>query len=113
MRNSLFSLRNKDIPFKEYSNYPPVLRDLSILADSSVKEGELEKVILASKHGGLLKKIRLYDIYKPKSDGAKISYTFSLEFRSDEKTLTNEEVNRIQEQIVLDLNKKLNAELRK
>lgn len=113
MRNTLFSLSRKEITFKEYSNFPPVLRDLSILVDSTAKEGDIEKVIDASKTGGLLKKIRLYDIYKPGSGSGKTSYTFSLEYRSDERTLTNEEVNRIQDTIVSDLNKKLNAELRK
>lgn len=113
MRNTLFSLSRKEITFKEYSNFPPVLRDLSILVDSAAKEGDIEKVIYASKTGGLLKKIRLYDIYKPESGSGKTSYTFSLEYRSDERTLTNEEVNRIQDTIVSDLNKKLNAELRK
>ncbi len=113
MRNSLFSLSSKEITFKEYSNFPPVLRDLSIVADSGIKEGEIEKVILEAKTENLLKKLRLYDIYKPENQSGKLSYTYTMEFRSDDKTLTNEEINKIQEKIVADLNKKLNAELRK
>jgi phenylalanyl-tRNA synthetase beta chain len=55
----------------------------------------------------------LYDIYKiTDEDKQKLSYTFSLEYSSDEKTLTDEEINELQNKIVKNLNKKLNAELR-
>lgn len=113
MRNSLFSLSSKEITFKEYSNFPPVLRDLSIVVDSAIKEGEIEKVISDAKTENLLKKLRLYDIYEPENLSGKISYTYTMEFRSDERTLTNEEVNKLQDKIIADLNKKLKAELRK
>lgn len=113
MRDSLFSLSSRKITFKEYSNYPPVLRDLSILADSVIKEAEIEKVILSAPSGGLLKSLRLYDIYRPESEKEKTSYTYSLKFLADDRTLTNDEVNKLQEKIVAELKKKLNAELRK
>jgi phenylalanyl-tRNA synthetase beta subunit len=59
----LFSLRKKDITFKEYSNFPPVLRDLSVVVDENIKEEEIEKVIFSTKTDNLLKKLKLYDIY--------------------------------------------------
>ena len=113
MRDTLFSLGNRKITFKEYSNYPPVLRDLSILVDSAIKEAEVEKVILSAPTGGLLKSLRLYDIYRFEAGQGKISYTFSLKYQADDRTLTNDEVNKLQDKIVQDLDKKLNAELRK
>ncbi|MBZ0202239.1 MAG: hypothetical protein K8I03_04400 [Ignavibacteria bacterium] len=113
MRDSLYSLSSKEKTFREYSSFPPVLRDLSIVVDSGIKEGDIEKVILDAKTENLLKKLRLYDIYKPENQGVKLSYTYTMEFRSDDRTLTNDEINKIQERIVSDLNKKLNAELRK
>jgi phenylalanyl-tRNA synthetase beta chain len=117
MRDSILSLSanlsGKQV-FKEFSNFPPVLRDLSVVAESSVKQSQILETILASKHQGLLKNIRLYDIFELKGeDTGKKSYTYSLEFRSDEKTLTNEEINKIQDSIVADLGKKLGAGLRK
>ncbi|MFI5211940.1 MAG: hypothetical protein ACHQIH_03585 [Ignavibacteria bacterium] len=113
MRDTLFSLSSRKITFKEYSNYPPVLRDLSILVDSGIKEADVEKVILDAPSGGLLKSLRLYDIYRLEGEKDKISYTFTLKFLADDRTLTNDEVNKLQDKIVLDLNKKLKAELRK
>ncbi len=117
MRDTILSLSenlNGKQSFIEFSNFPPVLRDLSIVASSDVKQSQIVDVIQSSKTQGLLKKIKLYDIFEMKGeDSGKKSYTYSLEFRSEEKTLTNEEVNKIQDGIVSDLKKKLMAELRK
>jgi len=98
--------------YEEISKYPPALRDISLVADKNIKVGDIEKQIIQSS-GKLLKKLRLYDIFKIEDEkSGKTSYTFSLEFSSNEKTLTDEEVNRIQDKIVNDLKRKLNAELR-
>lgn len=108
----LLNLSKRQTEFKEISKFPPVLRDLSLIVDSSIKAADIEKEINAGADK-LLKRIRLYDIYKPgEGEQKQISYTFSLEFSSDEKTLTDEEINKVQDRIVKNLNKKLNAELR-
>jgi phenylalanyl-tRNA synthetase beta chain len=98
--------------YSEISKFPPVLRDLSLIVPRSVKISQLEEEM--KKEGGkLLKKLDLYDIYElTDKESDSISYTFSLEFSSDEKTLTDDEINEIQERIIKNLNKKLNAELR-
>lgn len=109
---SLFGLSRKKIIFKPYSSYPPVLRDLSIVCDAAVKEGDIEKAVLSTATDGLLQKLRLYDIYDMVESGKK-SYTYTLEFRAEDKTLTSEEVNKLQDKIMQNLGKKLGAELRK
>ncbi|RPI12939.1 MAG: phenylalanine--tRNA ligase subunit beta [Ignavibacteriae bacterium] len=110
--NELFNTGKKQTAFKEISKYPPVLRDLSITVDNSVKAADIEKEINTGADK-LLKSIRLYDIYKAgEGDQNRTSYTFSLEFSSNEKTLTDEEINQLQDKIIKNLNKKLNAELR-
>lgn len=96
--------------YKEIPKFPSVKRDLSIVVDLSVKPGEIEKVIRQNS-GKNLKKVRLTD-YFPIKDENKISYTFSLQFLSEEKTFTDEEINAIQNKIVKNLNKELKAELR-
>jgi phenylalanyl-tRNA synthetase beta chain len=105
----------KNIPdlrsYKEISKFPPVLRDLSVVVDRKIKISEIEEQIVSSSEK-LLKKLRLYDVYKFEGDANKNSYTFSIEFSSSEKTLTDEEINRLQQKIIYDLKKKLNAELR-
>jgi len=112
VNNGLFELSNKELTFKEYSNFPPVVRDLSIVVDTNVSEEEIEKVIYSSKTDGLLKKLKLYDIYIPEKDSGKKSYTFTMEFRADDRTLKNEEINVYQQKIIDNLSKKLKAELR-
>jgi phenylalanyl-tRNA synthetase beta chain len=102
----------KNRVYKEISKYPPVLRDLSIVADKDIKAADIEEQIRRGANK-LLKKVRLYDMYKfGGDDTSKISLTYSLEFSSDEKTLTDEEVNPLQEKIVKYLNKNLKVELR-
>ncbi|MBE2228722.1 MAG: hypothetical protein IAE93_15305 [Ignavibacteria bacterium] len=110
---SLSDTLNRRTVFKPFSNFPPVLRDLSILVDSSLKQGDIMDTILSVNTGKLLKKVSLYDIYEPKNEGSKKSYTYSLEYRADDRTLTNEEINKLQDKIVAELQKKLKAELRK
>lgn len=99
--------------YKEIPKYPPVLRDLSIVVSRDVKVNEIEKIIKSSSDS-LLKSIRLYDVYYFGDENSnKKSYTFTLEFLSCEKTLTDEEVNKIQEKVISNLERKLKAELRK
>ncbi|HMQ79558.1 MAG TPA: hypothetical protein PKE39_08575 [Ignavibacteria bacterium] len=110
---SLSNTLNGRVVFRPYSNFPPVLRDLSILADTGIKQGDIMQTILSINSGKLLKKVSLYDIYQPKNEAGKISYTYSLEYRADDRTLTSEEVNGIQDKIIAELKKKHKAELRK
>lgn len=106
------TLNNRSF-FRQYSNFPPVLRDLSVAADSSVKQGDIFGTILNAGNGNLLQKVLLYDIFEPKNEPGKISYTYSLEFRADDRTLTGEEVNKVMDKIISELHKKHKAELRK
>ena len=110
---TLSNTLNHKVVFEPYSNFPPVLRDLCIIADGALKQGEIMDTILSVNSGKLLRKVSLYDIYEPKNEAGRKSYTYSLEYRADDKTLTNEEVNKIQDKIVAELQKKHKAELRK
>lgn len=110
--DALLKISNKPRIYKELSKYPPVLRDLSIVVDKKTKASEIEQEIISGSDK-LLKSIRLYDLYKFEGkESDKLSYTFTLEFSSNEKTLTDEEINKVQEKIIKNLKHKLNAELR-
>ena len=80
--------------------FPPVRRDVALFAASSVANADIEKTI--RKNGGkLLCGIGLFDIFEPKDKrGAGRSFAYSLEFRSPEKTLTDEEVGQTFRRIV-------------
>lgn len=108
----IINFARSDKTYSEISKYPPVLRDLSIVVPKSVKVFQIEDE-MKREGGKLLKNIRLYDVFRLNADDSPgLSLTFSLEYSSNEKTLTDVEVNNIQEKIIKNLNKKLNAELR-
>jgi phenylalanyl-tRNA synthetase beta chain len=61
----------------------------------------------------MLKTLSLFDVYEGDKLGKdKKSYAFSLEFGSDEKTLTDEDVSKLTEKIVKSLNNKLGLTIR-
>ena len=80
--------------------FPLVRRDVALIASAGVSHDAIVKVI--RKHGGKeLVKVELFDIFKSKDlrDGRR-SLAYALEFRSSERTLTDEEVGRVFQQIV-------------
>ncbi len=97
------SLKNIEIPAKRYKPFPvfpAVKRDISIVADLETPYVEVERV-LKEFESDLLYSFRLVDVYsgKPLPPGKK-SLTFTLEFRSAEKTLSDEEVDREFEKLI-------------
>lgn len=92
--------------------YPSVVRDVSLLAKRSVSLAEIVKSI-ESENFELLKRIEFVDVYEGKgiSDDER-SLTIRLEYRSDEKTLLEEEVGAVHAQILRVLESKLDAKQR-
>ena len=80
--------------------FPLVRRDIALLANSSVSFADIEKTI-RSNGGKELVSVGLFDVFKPKDakDGAR-SLAYSLEFRSNDRTLTDQEVARNFQRIV-------------
>jgi phenylalanyl-tRNA synthetase beta chain len=82
--------------YKAYSKFPAVKRDISVTADKSLQFEKIEKVIKSvMKSGGILKDYSLFSVYKDeaKLGEGKISYSFRLSYKNDEKTLSDKEVN--------------------
>jgi phenylalanyl-tRNA synthetase beta chain len=105
------SLRRKP-SFEQLPKYPSVFRDLAFVVDDKVAVGELEECIRSSA-GGLLKRIRLFDMYTgDQVERGKKSCAFSLEFLSPDKTLTEVEIERITERVIQSVGQKLDAKLR-
>jgi phenylalanyl-tRNA synthetase beta chain len=82
--------------YKAYSKFPVVKRDISITADTSLKFTKIEKVIKnVIKSNGILKDYSLFSVYDDqiKLGKGKISYSFRLSYKNDERTLSDKEVN--------------------
>ncbi len=87
----------KDTPkFKELPKYPSAYRDLAFVVDKNIKVGDLKDNIL--KTCSYLKDIKLFDVYYINED--KKSIAFKVEFNSQEKSLSDEEVNNLVEDIL-------------
>lgn len=108
----LYNKYKPGVKYREINKYPSVKRDLSIVADNSVGYGLIEKSLMKNA-GKNLKNIRVFDIYKDNKLGDdKKSIALSLEFNSEDKTLTDEEVNKYIAKIVSGLDKELKIKLR-
>lgn len=78
--------------YKDFSRYPSIIKDLSILISKKTSFSKLKTNIFKS--SSLLKSIQFFDIYfKTESKNlSEINLGIRLEFQENEKTLTNEEV---------------------
>ena len=99
--------------YREFSQYPAVEHDLAIVVDNTVTCEDLERRI-TSAGGKLLEGVRLFDVYRdPIRIGAgKKSMAFALTYRSDDHTLTSEEVEKAHQKIVTKVCKGVNGEVR-
>ncbi|MGC9598795.1 MAG: hypothetical protein ABSE18_00185 [Minisyncoccia bacterium] len=80
--------------YKEVSKYPPVTRDISFVVGADFVPNNYFDVI-RDIGGDLVEEVALLDKYEnPEKFGAgKTSYTFRVVYRSNERTLTNAEVD--------------------
>lgn len=102
----------KDLKYKALPKYPATSRDLAMLVDVDVNAADIEKAMTKAA-GQNLTQITLFDVYTGKQveDGKK-SLAFSLTFQSNDKTLTDAEIDPAIEKIVAKLQKDFNANLR-
>jgi phenylalanyl-tRNA synthetase beta subunit len=106
--NVLTTPAHDDIVYKKISSYPFVLRDIAVFVPPDKNERDIVSV-LTEKAGNLLaRKPQLFDQFEKKNKETgeieKISYAFRLVFQSQEKTLSDNEVNVIMEAITKALN---------
>lgn len=98
--------------FHPVPRYPSARRDIALIVDESVPAAEITKEIV-SRGGVLLREVRLFDVYKGKNIPAdKRSLAYSLTYRAEDHTLTDEEVDRIHDEVRRALAEKFEAILR-
>ena len=100
------------IVFEDLITYPASFQDLAVVVEVDRPAEEIIGVI-SDAGAPLLKRVRVFDIFTGEQIGAgKKSVAFSLEFRSPERTLTDEDVAAARASIVTALAEKLGASLR-
>ena len=105
--------------YTEVPKFPAAERDIAVIVDEDVQVGDIEKAItkkckklLKGQKG--LEELKLFDIYRDEKIGKnKKSVAYSLIFRDKTKSLSDDEINPVMEEITKELEEKFGAELRK
>lgn len=110
----LSKMKQGELPaFKELSRFPEVSRDLAILIDKSIIAEKCMATIKASA-GEYLTNLQLFDVYQGKGiDDNQKSVAVRMTWQHPERTLTDDEVNTLFQNIMVVLEKQFNATLRK
>jgi len=102
----------KNIKFKPSSKYPSITKDLAFIIDNNIYSEDIVKTI-KTKGGRILTEIEVFDVYTGENIGSdKKSIAYSLKFEDQNKTLTDEEVTNIFNDIIKEVINKHNAILR-
>lgn len=95
------------------SKFPPVSRDLALVVASPVTFSDFERSFGSFKQQKNLRRYRLFDLYQGGNiPSGKKSMAFSLQFQAADRTLTDQEVEKELEALLLHLKSDLSAELR-
>ncbi len=109
---SVSRIVSNKIKFTEIAKYPQVKRDLALLIDHEVTFEDIYRTAIQT-NKQLIKKIDLFDVYQgDKLPENKKSYAVSLILQDEEKTLTDERIDKAMKTIIEELNQKLGATLR-
>lgn len=92
------------------SQYPPVVEDLALIVDAGQASAELGAAIAAH---ALVETAELFDVYEgpPVAEGSK-SLAYRVVYRAPDRTLREQDVERVRKGIVSRLAKQFKAQLR-
>ena len=108
--DKLLTLSSKPLVYKAASKYPGIMRDIAILLDAGI---DYQKIVDIVKGFGLVSDMQLFDLYMGEQvpEGKK-SIAFRLTYQAADRTLKDEEVDKVQKRILAQLSKELGATLR-
>ena len=109
----LFELVKRDkVAFKEMPKFPEVRRDLALLLDENVTYDALRTAAFKSA-GKLLKQVGLFDVYRgDKIPEGKKQYALSFVIQDLEKTLTDQDTERVMDRLLKTFQSQFGAALR-
>jgi phenylalanyl-tRNA synthetase beta chain len=98
--------------YKPLPRYPAVSRDIAVIISDDIPVKDIENA-LKSKGGKYLEEIRLFDVYRGEQvpEGKK-SVAYTLNFRSPDRTLVDDDVNKVVEDMLNELKRVFDAVLR-
>lgn len=105
--------RKQKIEYRAIPKFPVVQRDLALVLDKHVAYEKVEQAAIATKLNRL-KTVSLFDVFESDKLGAgKKSLAVSFTFLDEEKTLTDEEIDKMMSKLIRTFETELGAEIRK
>ena len=103
--DKLLSKKTGKMKFKEISKFPTVKKDIAIVVDKNISSQEIAMQIKKAA-GSLLINSEVFDVYTGVGiDDEKKSLAYSLTFGANDRTLTDEEINLVLNNIISKLEK--------
>lgn len=104
--------RMGEITYSEIPKYPSVERDLALILDKAVTYGQV-KTVTDKVNISSLQRYNLFDIFESEKLGAdKKSYALNYVFQLPDRTFTDEETDKMMQQLITAYKKELNATIR-
>jgi len=98
--------------YESTSRFPAVAQDLALVVDESVPAAQVHAAIVRAA-GKLLQRADVFDVYRgDQVPAGKKSLAYALTFQAMDRTLTDDEVNKLKTRIQRTLEKELGAQLR-
>lgn len=110
--DKIVELASDNRVYKPLPKFPAMKRDFAFVIDRDIDAGQLEEV--ARENGSeLLEDFKVFDVYTGEGiDDDKKSIAFSLTFRAEDRTLTDQEVEKVSEKVVEEIEKQFDGKLR-
>lgn len=109
----LFNAANPKLVIQEVAKFPEVRRDLSLVIDKKVSFEEIRNLVMRTEKQ-LIKSIIAFDVYEGENIPAgKKAYALGFTLLNENKTLTDEEIEKTMEQLMAAFEHQLGAVIRK
>ncbi len=100
------------ISYQMIPRFPSITRDIALVVDTETKAGDIQSIIVEA-GGALLKEVHLFDLYEgEKMEPGKKSIAYSLKYFDPERTLTDEDITKAHDKVLIAVKEKAGAELR-
>ncbi|MDP2932750.1 MAG: hypothetical protein Q8N81_01305, partial [bacterium] len=110
----LVRVMEEELEFEPIPRYPSIIRDISLLVSKDVKINEILNCIEGVDTNNIVQDVDVFDIYEDNPDvpEGKKSIAFHIIYRSDNRTLTDEEADKIERNVKKALEQGFGAEIR-
>lgn len=100
--------------FKEVSKYPPSVRDISFIVDSSFVPNDYFDMVREAAGDSLVEEVALIDRYEnaAKFGEGKVSYAYRITYRSIDRTFTGEEVDTLHKNVEEETRRRFGGQVR-